>query len=153
MAFPYNLLSGLQPPQPNYPIDRRDLLDYQGSNSIQSARYIDPITKDFVVSSTNHFEGMNAVEQSVMLAINTTFNTSAQRGLGQNFLSPKFVSNQIQTQMEALLQSCLAYQIQNNQITLLNVQIMDNGFGQIAIQFAYTNNTLGTTAAVSFILP
>ena len=153
MSFPYSLFKGLQAPQPNSPIDRRDLLNYTGDNTIQSSRYIDPATGDFVVSSTNHFEGMNAIEQAVLLAVNTTFGSSAQPGFGQNFLSPKLITNNVPSQMTTLLQQCLADLIANKQITLQQVTVTNNDIGQVSIQFVYNNNTIGTTASLSFILP
>lgn len=152
MAFPYSIYKGIQAPQQNSPIDRRDLLNYTGNNTIQSSRYINPLTRDFEVSLTNHLQGMNAVEQSVMLAVNTTFGTSVQANLGQAFLSPKLITTAVQKQMRALLEQCLSFQIQNNQITLQTVLINNNDIGQVSIQFTYSNNTLGTTAEMQFLL-
>lgn len=152
MPFPYDLYRGLSAPQPNFPIDRRDLLNYTGDNTIQSSRYINPLTRDFEVSSTNHFVGQNAIEQSVLLAINTTFNTSAQPAFGQNFGAIKTITPQIQSQVFATIQQALGTLIQNKQITLRSLNFNNNGYGQISVQFTYNNNTLGTTTPVSFIL-
>lgn len=155
MPFPYDLYRGISAPQTNFPIDRRDLLNYTGDNTIQSARYINPLTRDFEVSSTRHFQGQNAVEQAVLLAINTTFNTSAQPAFGQNFGAIKLVPtnvNQLNSAVTSTIQQALGTLIQNKQITLRDVQVVNNGLGQIAIQFTYNNNTLGTTTPVSFIM-
>jgi hypothetical protein len=151
MPFPYSLFNGLQAPQQNYPINRTDLLDYKGSNTIQSARFIDPQTGDFVVSSTNHFEGMNAVDQAVLLAVNTTFNTSAQPSFGQNFQSIKLITGNVKVQMTAILQQCLAYLIQTNQITISNILVSQTDIGEVSMQFSYTNSTTGNTTPISFI--
>lgn len=152
MPFPYDLYRGISAPQTNYPIDRRDLLNYTGDNTIQSARYIDPITHDFVESGTSHLQGMNAIEQAVMLALNTTFNSSAQIAFGQNFGAIKLITPQIQTQVNATINNALATLIQNKQITIQNIQYNNNGNGQIAVQVTFYNNTLGISTPVSFIL-
>jgi hypothetical protein len=152
MPFPYDLFRGISAPQSNSPIDRRDLLNYTGDNTIQSSRYINPLTRDFDVSVTNHLQGQNAVEQAVMLAINTTFNSSSQTAFGQNFGAIKLITPQIQSQVSATVQQALGQLIQNKQITLRTIQFVNNGLGQISVQFSYNNNTLGTTATQSFIL-
>ena len=152
MPFPYDLYRGISVPQTNYPIDRRDLLDYNGSNTIQSARYINPLTRDFEVSVTNHLQGQNAVEQAVVLAINTTFNSSAQPTLGQNFKAIKLITPQLQSQVVTTVSNALSTLIQNKQITLQQVSFINNQYGQISVQFVYNNNTIGNTAQMSFIL-
>jgi hypothetical protein len=152
MAFPYSLYRGISQPQQNIPIDRRDLLNYTGDNSIQSARYINPITQDFEVSSTNHFQGMNAVEQSVRLAIITTFNSSAQLGFGQNFRSIKVITPFIKNKIISVINNALNFQIQNNQIVIGTIVFSNNQNGQISVQFTYTNLTLGNEANLSFII-
>jgi hypothetical protein len=157
-AFPYSLQAGLASPQPNTPFDRRDLLSFQGSNIVQSSRYIDPLTKDFVVSPNNHLLGMNAIDQSVFLALNITFNTSAQPGLGQNFLSPKVippVSHSLATlkqQMSSLLNQCLSFQVSNQQITITQVEVAYGGQGQVQLFFAYINNSNGQKVDQQFTL-
>lgn len=156
MPFPYDLFRGLSQPQTNFPIDRRDLLNYTGDNTIQSSRYINPITHDFEVSSTNHFVGQNAVEQSVTLALNTTFNSSAQLGFGQSLpVNIRLVPTdpgQLSAAIFASVQQTLATPIQNKQITIQDISYVNNGNGQISVRVAFHNNTLGTTASVSFIL-
>lgn len=152
MAFPYSLYNGIQQLQGQSPVDRRDLLNYTGDNTIQSARYINPLTRDFEVSATNHFLGENAVEQAVLLAMNTTFNSSVLTGFGQNFGSIKVITPFIKNQIAANIKQALSFLIQNNQITLGEIDFSNNGLGQVAIQFAYANNTLNTEATLTFIL-
>lgn len=99
--------------------------------------------------------GQNAVEQAVTLAINTTFNSSAQPAFGQNFGAIKLVpisTQQLNSKVSATVQQALGTLIQNKQITLRDIQIHNNGLGQISVQFSYNNNTLGNTASMSFIL-
>lgn len=149
--LPYGLALTLSPPLT--PPDRRDLLDYAGSNSVQTARYIDPVTRDFVVSANNHFQGMNNVEQEVLLAVSTTFNSSVLLNFGQNFASMQVITKNVQTQMVGLLNQCLAYQIQNNLITIQNASVATNSFGQVSLQFVFTNNTTGVQTEVQYLIP
>lgn len=152
MSFPFSLYRGLYAPQPNSPIDRRDLLDYAGSNTVESARYINPLTHDFEVSSTNLLQGMNAVEQEVMLAVNTTFNSSALPGFGQNFGSIKLITPNIKNQINSALRQCLSNLLDSGQITLGNINISNTITGQVNIKFDFINTTLGTTSPISFLL-
>jgi hypothetical protein len=96
---------------------------------------------------------MNAIDQAVLLAVNTQFNSSAQSSFGENFLSPKLITSNVSAQMTSLLNQCLSYLITNKQITLQNVSVVNNQVGQVSIQFSYINNTTGQTTPVSFILP
>lgn len=150
MSFPHDLLSNLAIPNAITPINNTDLLDYAGSNTIQSARYINPQTQDFQVSSTNHLLGQNAVDQEVLLAMNTTFNSSVQIGFGQNFGSIKVINTNMQNQVQTILNQALANLINNQSITLGDVLISNNGLGQLSIQFDYTNNTTNTTVPLTF---
>jgi hypothetical protein len=152
MPFPFSLYSGLSYPVTNYPIDRRDLLDYQGSNTIQSARYINPQTGDFEVSANNLLMGQNAIEQQVLLAINTTFNSAVLKGFGQQFGNIKLLTPNIQNQVVNIINNALSYLIQNNLITIQKINSTVNNFGQLQVQFVYNNNTLGTQAPITFII-
>jgi hypothetical protein len=151
--FPFSLYRGITTPQPNNPIDRRDLLDYNGSNIIQNSRYINPLTRDFEVSPTNLLQGQNAVDQQVLLALNTTFNSSAQAGFGQSISSTKLITSDIQNQITNSVQQTLSTLISGNYINIQSVLVnANNDLGQVNISVSYNNNTLGTTPTVSFIL-
>lgn len=150
MTIPFSV--SLQPMQPNVPNLGRDLLNYTGNNQVQGARYIDPITRDFVVQN-GFYVGQNATEQQVILAINTTFNSSIQANFGQNFLyNSPLINNAaiLQTQITASLNQCLNNLIQNNKIVLGEITIVNNGNGQVQVKFIFTNNSLGTQHNASF---
>jgi hypothetical protein len=154
MSFPFSLKSGITPAILATVPKVSDLLSYTGSNTTQTARYIDPLTKDFVLGADGHFLGMNYVEQEVQLACNTTFNSSAISGFGQNFLSPKVVAPtpaQLQSQMNALVNQCLNFQIQNNTITITSVSAQEISMGQILVTIVYVNNTINQTLTYSFL--
>ena len=151
----YNLPFGLSlaPPPPRTPPVTQDLLSFDNSGTIQTARYINPLTQDFALSSDNLYQGMNAVEQEVQLAILTTFNSSSVLNFGQNFGSIKVITPYITKQMTNLLNQCLSYQITNNLITIYNVSVTSNPQGQCFISFSFTNNTLGTQTEVVYLIP
>ena len=152
MTFPFNLNNGLSTPPINVPPDRRDLLDYNGSNTIQSSRYINPETHDFEVSSDNLLQGMNAVNQQVLLAVNTTFNTSVLNGFGQDFSSIKIITPNIRNQVLSVLNQALSNLINNGLISIETVSINNNAYGQISVNFNYVNNTTGVSTPIQFNL-
>jgi len=155
MANPgYPLPYGLSLIQPTIAApNTTDLLDFQGSGSVQTARYINPLTQDFELTDNATYQGMNSVEQEVQLALLTTFDSSSVLNFGQNFSSVKVITPYITSQMINLLNQCLSYQIQNNLITIYNATVTSNQFGQVFISFSFTNNTAGTQTEVIFQIP
>ena len=149
-AFPLGLDLSYSPA----PItDRRDYLNYTGDNTIQGARYIDPTTADFQQSSNNHFVGQNYVEQEILLALSTTFNSSVVSNFGQNFLSSPVITPYVNKQMNRLLNDALSYLIYSNLVVISgNPTISANAYGQVSISFCYINNSLSTTAQISYAL-
>lgn len=155
MSFPFSLSSGLAPPiVPTIP-NLGCLLSYTGNNTIQTARYIDPITQDFVVGNNGQLLGMNYIDQEVQLALNTQFNSSVLSGFGQNFLSPKVVANDpvaLTNQMTSLVQQCLQYQISNNSITVGAITASQISSGVVVVQFNYVNNVINQNISYSFLV-
>ena len=153
MPFPLNILNGLAQPITPVPPNRNDLLDYTNMQTIDGARWINPITQDFSISSTNHLQGMNAVDQEVILAMNTTLNSSVLNGFGQGFSSIKMINTDtLNSQVEAVINNALKVLIGNGNITLQSVKTANNVNGQIFVQFLYTNNTSGVSSPVQFKL-
>ena len=149
-ALPFGLsLINTVVPVPN----NTDLLDFQNTGNVQTARYIDPNTRDFELNANGTYQGMNSVEQEVQLALLTTFNSSSVLNFGQNFASVKVITPFVKKQMISLLNQCLSYQIQTNLITLSNVNVSSNQFGQVFISFNFTNNTAGTQTEITYQLP
>lgn len=151
--LPYGLSLALPPLLT--PNNRNDLLDFQGTNTVQGSRYINPQTQDFEQSANGLFQGMNAVDQQVQLALSTTFNSSAVLNFGQNFASIKVITPYISRQMISLLNNCLNNLIVSGSITITSAPIVSssNQFGQVSLSFNYSNNTANTSTAVSYILP
>lgn len=151
MSFPFNLSNNLlSDPQISVP-NRQDLLDFQGTNKVQSARYINPNTRDFELNSTNgQFFGQNATDQSVLLALTTTLNSSTVSGLGQNFQSIKTIGPNIIIQITNLLNQILQPLIQSSAITLEDINVRQIGLNSVAISFSYFNLSLSVNTTVSF---
>ena len=130
-----------------------DLLDFQNTGNVQTSRYVNPNTQDFEVFENGTYQGMDSVEQQVQVALLTTFNSSSVLNFGQNFASVKVITPFVKKQMINLLNQCLSYQVQNNLITLSNVNINSNQFGQVFISFNFTNNVAGTQTEISYQVP
>lgn len=150
MSFPYsiNLLPDVAPT----PIDRRNLVDWQDGSTIQTSRFINPLTKDYVVSSDNKLAGMNAIQQEVYLAVLTKFNSSSLTGFGNNILSIKMINQtNFSAQVSSMLNQCLSDLIGSGQITLnpgIVIQQPPSGSappGKVIIGFSYTDNVSGNT--------
>lgn len=150
MAFPFNLLTNLLPNTVVIP-DNRDLLNVNNDNTIQNARYINPQTADYEQSADNHLVGENAVDQQVLMILNTSFNTAFVQSFGQNFRSIKMINSGTVAQAATLLSQSLSVLLNNGSITLQNVSITTDAFGQVNINFSYTNNTLGIQKSINFL--
>jgi hypothetical protein len=130
-----------------------DLYDYQNQGFIQTSRYINPITRDFNVSSDGYtLEGMNFVEQGVILAITTTINSSAVQSFGQGFTSIKLITPQINSIVANTLNNALAPLVNANLIKITSFSVINNQYGQLQVSFVYTNNTVGTSNPITFAI-
>jgi hypothetical protein len=140
LPLPYGL-SLVVPPFPQPP-DRREYVD--PNNQIQSSRLIDAVTRDFVLADNGHFVGQDVVKQQVYLSLLTYFDSSAQKGLGNQFFTIKLVTPNIINQCNAAVKLALANLINNKSISLNGVNVVLNGPGQVIIQVFWTENTTQT---------
>ena len=148
--FPFTLTNGLMSPVAPTAPNRQDLIDYAGSGVIQSARYINPQTQDFQLNESNgQFLGQNAVDQSVLLALQTTFNSSNVNGLGNNFGSIKLIGQNITSQMNNALNQCLGSLIASGNIVLGTVTVTQTGQNQMNISFNYYNQSTGSNVPLN----
>lgn len=152
--FPFSLQNNLVlPPAVSLP-SQQDLLDIQGTGVVQSARYINPATRDFELNTNGQFFGMNAVDQSVGFALLTTFNSSSVPGLGQTFgrqWNPLIGVN-LTSQMTQTLNAALQTLINNGLITLGTITVTNPSQGVVQVQFTYFNNTVKQNTTVNFTL-
>ena len=140
LPIPYGL--ALTIPVAATPPDRREYVDE--NNQIQSARLIDPVTKDYVMSSTGHFVGQDVVKQQVYLSLITYFDSSAQKGLGNQFFTIRMITPNIIAQCTAAVKTALATLLNNNSITLNNVNVKLNAPGQVILNVSWTENSTST---------
>ncbi len=137
--FPYSPSFGtVSPPSP---ADRRTLVDPY--NQIQNARYIDPVTQDYVLKANGHPEGMPGIRQSVYLALLTQFNSSAQLNFGAQLSSIKVVTASIVAEVSNFVRVALSQLISNKQILLNNVSVTNNGRGQVVVNIRWTDLSTG----------
>lgn len=137
LPFPYGLNLIVNNPRPTPP-DRREYVDSE--NQIQSARYIDPITKDFVLADNGHFVGQDAVAQRVYLSLITYFNTSAQSGLGNQFFNIKLITKNIVNKCNAAVRLALQDLIDTDVITLNSVSVTQIAAGSVLLTVRWTRN-------------
>ena len=64
------------------PVQQQTILIDAVTGLPQSARKIDPVTKQFVLDTYGRIQGMGGVQQLVELRANTLLNSSAVQGLG-----------------------------------------------------------------------
>lgn len=150
--FPFGLQHGLIPPPTLQSTNGQDLLDYQGSGKVQSARYINPLTQDFELGVNGKYLGENATDQSVMLALLTTFNSSSVQGLGNN-INRRTVPTIIPStplQLKNLLNQCLGGLVSLGFIILGNVSVTQTFNTTMAISFTYYNVSLQQSQTVNF---
>lgn len=123
--------------------DTRSLVDLQ-NNTVQDARLIDLDSGDYVVNQFGSFCGMDAVMQSVELVLFTTFG-SAAAPFGQTFKEVKLITPTIQTQMMNIVTTALAYQLNNNLVQIIQLNVVKNVFNQIEIALYWKNLQTGQT--------
>jgi hypothetical protein len=149
--FPQSLSNGIIP-QTISQANQQDLISFTGSNQVESARYINPLTQDFELNSNGQFLGMNATDQSVYLALLTTFNSSSVSGLGQTFGSVPVIGTNINLQMQNILNQCLSALVQNNLIVIQSVSVTQPGQNTMSVSFTYFNQSLGSAVTTNFTL-
>lgn len=152
MAFPFTLTQNLVPSPPVQAPNRQDLLDYKGSGQVQSARYINPSTKDFELNGSNgQFFGENATDQSVLFALATSFNSSSVLNLGNNYnrLTLPVIGPFINQQMTNLLYQCLGSLVPDY-IAIQDVDVTQVGQNAMQISFTYLNLSSGQSPNITW---
>jgi hypothetical protein len=147
MTFPFPIGVNLLIPPANTPPDRRDLIDWQNSSTIDGARFINPVTGDYQLASNGHFNGMNAIQQEVYLAVLTRYNTTSIPGFGNNIQSIKIINTpNFAQQAYLIIQQALSNLTSSGQITVTPpVSITQLFPGQAIISFNWIDNVSGLT--------
>lgn len=139
MGFPVGIYTGLlNLPNPQAITDNRDLVNPQ-TNNIEGARLIDQVSGDYVLTDTGYFVGMNDIEQKVLLALRTTYN-SATSPIGQQLRSVRVIDTNIVPQLQFLIGQALSSLINSQYITLDSVVVTLPSYGSAAsIVVVWTN--------------
>lgn len=133
------------------PPDRRDLLNFSGSNRIDNARYINPQTLDFEISPNGHYVGMNSVDQEVQLALTTTLGTAAQTSLGTTIKNVKTITPNVVSLIQSSITQALQPMVLSSKIVINNISVSVPFPNQISVQLAFTN--LFTATQITWNLP
>lgn len=142
MTLPIPFGLSLFVPSSPTPPDRREYIDE--NNQIQSARLIDVVSRDFVLSSNGHFVGQDVVKQQVYISLITYFNSSAQSNLGNKFFAIRLVTPNIVNECTAAVKLALANLLNNGSISLNGVNVILNGPGQVIVSVLWTENNSPT---------
>lgn len=125
--------------------NRKEYVDYQNNSIIDGSRYINPNTNDFELQANGHFVGMPSIQQEVLLAVETVYNSSVMSNFGLDFGSIKIITPNIQKQVLSLFNNALSFLISTNKIRLNSVQTTQTGQSQVSSIFSWTDTTTGTT--------
>jgi len=131
LSFPLYINTIVNTPINNLPTPATPLKDLNGK--LQSARQINPVTKDFVLNPDGTFAGASAVQTAVYLALFTTLNSSAVFGLGNALKSIKIITRNIQNQVTNVIQNALASLVAQGLVNLVSCDVQNNGSGQVSV--------------------
>lgn len=140
LPIPYGL--SLVPSQVPTPPDRREYVD--SNNQIQSGRFIDTTTKDYVLNANGQFVGQDIIKQQVYMSLITIFGSSAQNTLGNTLFQIKLITPNIVSQCQNACQQALANLINNGSVLLNGVNVILNGPGNVIVQVFWTELSTDT---------
>jgi hypothetical protein len=137
--FPFSLQNNLADPILTNPIpDLRDLVD-PNSNQVQQARLLSN-SGDYVLDpDTNHFVGMDYIEQQVEMALFTNFG-SAAAPIGQQLANIKLITPNLVALVQQEIENALATLLNAGQISIVKLLIIPNTFGQLEVTLYWRNN-------------
>lgn len=118
--------------------DLRILIDSTGQRL--GARYIDPITRDYVLNANGHIAGMNGIQQEVYLAILTVLGSSVDPGLGQTFSSIRILTDNTINLITNSVNVALNDLIKSNKISLTGINVIrDENANRIRINIFWVD--------------
>jgi hypothetical protein len=117
-----------------------------------NAASINPTTGDFNVDSSNNIQGDNFINQKVILALGTGFNTSVLANFGLDLSSIQTVTQNIQLKVNIAVKNALSALVSANQIAINNIIVSQTSIpNRININVQWTNlltNQQTTTSVV-----
>lgn len=110
------------------------------TGAIESARMIDPLTKDYKISPvTGRLVGGSDVQQLVYLALATISNSSAVQNLGQGLSKIKLITSNIQRRIESEIELALSKLTKANLISLDSVVVERTPTNLVKITVKWTD--------------
>lgn len=113
----------------------------------QSGRFIDPLTKQYVIDANGRATGMSTVPQLVQLTVGTLLGSSAMTELGLDLLSIEDAGDDLEAQIRTRVASAFASLIAQKFVAVLAVDVerFGNGGGQVGarVRIHYTDLTTG----------
>jgi hypothetical protein len=124
------------------PVQQQTILIESTTGIPQNARKIDPFTGQYVYDADDRVEGMNGVQQLVLLRVNTLLKSSAVRGLGMPAPSGVIGSN-IVLRLEQEIRRAMKDLTDTNQIEIIKVVVEKIGPNKIGRFFLWRDLTSG----------
>jgi hypothetical protein len=88
-----------------------------------TGRRIDPVTKDYVMSTTGNLYGMTTAQQLVELAFVTVLNSSSVLGMGNDLASIRVITDSFTKDVTQLIQSALSDLVNRKIISITSITV------------------------------
>jgi hypothetical protein len=79
--------------------------------------------KDYVIDANGRIEGMNDLQQLVLIAVTTVLNSSAMPGLGQSLASISVIGNNFERRVADVLKKSLEHLTSRNLIAIVSIRV------------------------------
>lgn len=109
------------------------------SNKQTGSRYFDPQKKDYVIGDDGRIEGMDDVQQLVVLAVTTTLGSSSDSDLGQTLRSIDRITSNIEKRVESTLTQAVSRLVADGLIQVLGVRVTIVRPGVVHVRFQWRN--------------
>ena len=115
----------------------------QSNNQYGNARFIDPVTQDYVFAANGSLSGMSDIQQSVYLAIITSLGSSADPNLGTQISSVEVIGSSTISDIQNYVSTSIASLINSQSIYLNSVNVVqsDANHNRLGISISWTDAT------------
>lgn len=100
------------------------------TGAVLGARKVNPTTRGYELDANGRVVGMNSVYQMVQIAVHTTYNSSAVRGLGQRLSSLDRITANFDKRVLEVLREALQPLIRAGFIEVLGFESFQKGNGR-----------------------
>ncbi len=99
------------------------ILKDSSSGASQGSRQIDPLTKDYVLSSTGRIAGMSNTKQLVYMAVLTTKGSAAMRSLGQEIMLIERITSNFVRRVDTTLRAAVQHLVDREFIEVIGTEV------------------------------